>query len=143
MTTIAWDGTYLAADKQMGGRYTAGKIFHLGGGCYLAGAGIYDQIIEVVTWIVQGADEDKKPKLDTAEDASDILIVEESGKAYWLTWPFLRRVELNEPFVAVGSGAEYAVGAMAMGASAKRAVSIATRFDPYTGKGITCVKVKK
>lgn len=143
MTTIAWDGVSLAADKQMGGRYTAGKIFPLGGGCYLAGAGIYDQIVEVATWVVQGADEDKKPKFEHAEDASDILIVDAEGKAYWLTWPFLRRVELTEKFVAVGSGAEYAIGAMAMGASARRAVQIATRFDPYTGKGMTVVKVKR
>lgn len=142
MTTIAWDGTYLAADKQMGGRHTAGKVFPLGDGHYLAGAGYYDQIVEVVHWINQGAVEDAKPRL-SPDDGSDILLVEPDGTAYWLTWPYLRRIKLNEPYASVGSGGDYALGAMAMGASARKAVSIAMRFDPYTGKGITNIKVRK
>ena len=44
---------------------------------------------------------------------------------------------------AIGSGSEYALGAMAMGASAKRAVQIASRFDPSTGRGVTVAKVRK
>lgn len=143
MTTIAWDGTYLAADKQAGNHYVVGKIFPIPGGRYLAGAGYYDQIVEVAAWLQAGGEADKKPNFPAEGDSSSLLLVEPSGTAYWLTWPFLRLVEINEPFAAMGSGEDLAVGAMAMGASAKKAVSIATRFDPYTGKGITCVKVKK
>lgn len=36
-------------------------------------------------------------------------------------------------FLAVGSGSKYAMGAMAAGASARQAVSVACRLDPYSG----------
>jgi ATP-dependent protease HslVU (ClpYQ) peptidase subunit len=42
----------------------------------------------------------------------------------------------------VGSGGEFAMGAMAAGANARKAVSIACQLDYYTGKGIDTVKVK-
>lgn len=142
MTTIAFDGTHIAADRLMGGWHTAGKIFPLAGGRYLAGAGDYNHIVEVATWIAQGAREEARPRLPEEQD-TEIMMVEPDGSAYWLTWPHMRWVKYNEPFAALGTGSEYALGAMAMGASAKKAVSIAMRFDPYTGKGITCLKVVK
>jgi hypothetical protein len=40
-----------------------------------------------------------------------------------------------EPFLAVGSGASYAIGAMAAGATPKEAVKIAMKSDCYTGMG--------
>ena len=142
MTTIAWDGQHLAADKQMGGRLRTGKIFPLGDGQYLAGAGDFCQIVEIATWIMQGALEQAKPSLPD-EMSSELLIVHPDGTAYWLTWPYLRKVKLNEPFASLGSGGEYALGALAMGATAKQAVQIATRYDPHTGGGITNIKVRK
>lgn len=45
-----------------------------------------------------------------------------------------RRVE--DPFVAVGSGRDYAMAVMALGHDATRAVEIAARFDPGTGNGV-------
>ena len=41
--------------------------------------------------------------------------------------------ETENDFWAVGSGEEYALGAMAMGASAAQAVEVASQFDVYTG----------
>lgn len=143
MTTIAWDGTYLAADKQAGDHYAIGKIFPLPGGRYLAGAGYYDQVVEVAAWLQAGGKADEKPMFPHDGDGSSIFLVEPDGSAYWLTWPFFRMVQINEPFASVGSGSAYAMGAMAMGASAKKAVQIATRYDQYTGRGITTVKVRK
>lgn len=45
--------------------------------------------------------------------------------------------EVDADFVACGSGRDYALAAMAMDASAWRAVEIAGSFDIYTGCGIT------
>lgn len=142
MTTIAWDGTYLAADKQASGRYTVGKVFPMADGSFLAGAGNYSQIIEIATWIATGGAEAAKPNL-CEEQTSEVLWVFPDGSAYWLTWPYLRRVKLNEKFATLGSGGDYALGALAMGATAKQAVQIASRFDADTGKGITTVRVRK
>jgi ATP-dependent protease HslVU (ClpYQ) peptidase subunit len=43
-------------------------------------------------------------------------------------------------FYAIGSGCEYAYGAMAMGATAEEAVRAAMRFDIYTGGEIQVMK---
>lgn len=142
MTTVAWDGETIAADRLCGSHYEVGKLFRLKDGSVIGGAGTYDQIVEVVAWLNAGAKPEAKPKLPE-EDGSDLLLVTPKGVAFWLTWPFLRRVQINEPFAAVGSGGEFALGAMAMGAKARRAVQVAMRFDPHTGKGINVIKVKK
>lgn len=41
------------------------------------------------------------------------------------------------PFAAIGSGAKFALGAMAAGKSAREAVQIAGQFDVYTGSDLT------
>lgn len=144
MTTIAFDGKSVAADKLCGGRYTVPKLWRLPDGSVIGGAGDYDQIVEVVAWISEGAAEDRKPRFpDDRENGSDILLVESDGKAFWLTWPYLRKVQITEKFEAIGSGSEFALGAMAMGASAQRAVQIASRFDPNTGRGVSVVHLDK
>lgn len=47
-----------------------------------------------------------------------------------------RWCELAAPFFAIGSGCEYAMGALAAGASAREAVEIASRFDTATGGSV-------
>lgn len=44
---------------------------------------------------------------------------------------------VNEPYFAIGSGTDYARGAMAHGATAKQAVQTASRYDAFTGMGVT------
>lgn len=43
---------------------------------------------------------------------------------------------VKEPFSAIGSGSEYAKGAMSQGASPKEAVKVAMKHDSYTGLGL-------
>lgn len=131
MTTIAWDGKHLAADRRMGGWMTTGKVFPLKSGGMMSGAGYYDHLVEVAAWLDAGGE---RPKL-SEDDPSDIFVVED-GKAYFLTWPYLRKVEIQEGYYAVGSGSHFALGALAMGADARKAIEIASRFDPDTGHGI-------
>ena len=45
------------------------------------------------------------------------------------------------PFFAIGSGADYAIGAMAAGVFPDRAVQIAAQYDPKTGGGVDVVKL--
>ena len=138
MTTIAWDGTYLAADKLMGGWQTVDKIFQVGPDSWMAGCGDYCQIVEVAAWLRAGSPADDKPAVD---GDSDYFLIEK-GRLYWLTVPYLRRVKSNQKFAAIGSGQHVALGALAAGADAKTSVKIASTFDPNTGKGITVIKVR-
>lgn len=123
---------------------SAGKIFRLSNGSHLAGAGYYDQIVEVVAWLNAGSDPKERPVFPAdLDEGSELLLIQANGEAFWLTWPYLRPVKINEDFAAVGSGSEFALGALAMGATAKRAVEIASRFDQATGKGINAVRIVK
>lgn len=144
MTCIAWDSKSLAADRKMTGGQVqnVSKITRLPGGALLAGCGYYDHLVEVGMWLQNGGHEADKPNLSHEDDQSTFLLIEKNAKAYWLTWPWLRSVEIAEPFIAFGSGGDYAMGAMAMGAGAKRAVSIACQLDPNCGKGIDVVRVR-
>lgn len=146
MTTVAWDGRSIAADRRMVGEgiaSTTGKLFKLKNGCILSGAGYLDQVLEVAAWINGGCKEDKKPKFpEDLNEGSSLLLVDPKGRAYYLTWPYLRRLQINEKFAAIGSGSHFAMGAMAAGADARQAVAIAARFDPNTGGGVNVLRVR-
>lgn len=141
MTTIAWDGRTIAADRRLGGWQTANKLFRLRDGTIFAGAGRMDDVAEVLAWLQGGRKPDDKPEIEP--DDSEFFIVQPDGKAYWLTTPFLRSVKIEDQFYAIGSGAEFAIGAMRAGVSAKRAVEIACTCDPQTGKGVVVMRLKK
>lgn len=138
MTTWAFDGKVLAADRLAGSHYSVGKIFKLPDGSYLTGSGTYDELLEVATWIIRfDMDVDKRPQIDD----TSVVIVDKTGKASWLTVPWLRPVAILEPFCAGGSGGDFALGAMAAGLGAKRAVEIAVNFDKSSGNGVDAVRV--
>lgn len=44
-------------------------------------------------------------------------------------------IQVNEPYYAIGSGMQYALGALKTGATPKEAVLVATSLDPMTGLG--------
>jgi hypothetical protein len=50
--------------------------------------------------------------------------------------------EVTEPFWAIGSGGELALGALAAGASPERAVKISIQFDPNSGGKVHALRVK-
>lgn len=53
-------------------------------------------------------------------------------------WPLMDGTEHGH---ALGSGAKFALGAMACGASAATAIEIAAQFDAYTGGGVDVIEV--
>lgn len=48
----------------------------------------------------------------------------------------------HRAYHAIGSGAKAAFGALAMGASARRAVAVACMFDPYTAPPVVWMSLK-
>jgi hypothetical protein len=143
MTTVAFDGKTLAADRLMGSWLNVCKLFRLKDGRVAAGSGNnFDAIREIIAWLDAKSPTSKRPEIDAA-DAPDILLVNAKGVLQWMTWPYSRGMEVREPFFAIGSGAEFALGALAAGCSARRAVAIACRFDAHSGQGIDAVRVVK
>ncbi len=126
MTTIAYDGKTLAGDSQYSGDYKyygRGKMFKLGPvlvGC----AGNSEDVAAFHDWYLVAGD--KKPEIN----ALSVLIVED-GAAYKMEEKLVR-FELKIP-CAIGSGAQFAMGAMLAGKTAKEAVEIAAQLDTGTG----------
>jgi len=50
---------------------------------------------------------------------------------------------VEDEFAAIGSGAGFAYGAMEMGADARQAVRIASKYDVYTGGSVQVIKAQR
>ena len=91
-----------------------------------------------VKWLSKWPDLADAPKRFQDCDASGFFLLR-SGEVWTLSGsePFQTEAE----FHACGSGWEVAMGALAMGASAERAVEIASDYDQGTGGGVDKVEV--
>lgn len=143
MTTVAFDGRYVAAD----GRSTMGnmvvgkevqKIFPLdfvyngvSQKAAVVGAGCQESVHIMVEFIKNNdlAITELAPDVDPEE--FELILVLNDGRAMNLgakLTPFPCEV----PF-AIGSGAQFALGALHSGQSAKQAVDLATTLDAFSG----------
>ena len=139
MTVIAWDGKTLAADKQqtcVGLKSKTTKIKKTEHGELLFSSGKASIVTSLFHWYESGADADKYPKHQEDNDNHGWLYVIRKDKTIWCyertAYPF----PIEEERYADGSGRDYAMGAMAMGADAIEAVNIACHFDSECGLGI-------
>ncbi|MCA3042496.1 MAG: hypothetical protein ING51_05735 [Rhodocyclaceae bacterium] len=142
MTTVAWDGYTLAADKRatVGGMpYVTTKLKRLNGGPYhnaICGwAGTESIAKEVVSWLQSGAEPKEFPAVQRGSDWVPIILIHEDQCLVFEQTPFPVERDINKP-TAIGSGREYAIGAMYWGANANAAVSVASKCDVYSGEGV-------
>jgi hypothetical protein len=133
------DGT-MAADRQGTFRgcvpVPSSKVFEHKGVLYGSSGGIED-FIAFRDWMKAGADPRDRPEL---EDVS-FLRVDHDGIA--ILSERLIPIPLNMPFWAIGGGADYAMGAMAAGMSAERAVLVACQFHTGCGLGVETLRLPR
>lgn len=137
MTTIVYRDGVIAADRQAetGGTVTrCTKLFRLEG--FVIGvSGNLAVGIAFKRWFE--GDQDGDCPLDDSTDA--LVMNTQTGVCeHWET-PGIG-IPVEDDFVAIGSGAELAYGAMEMGADAKKAIKVASKWDSSTGNGIQAVK---
>jgi hypothetical protein len=138
MTTIAWDGTTLAADKRAttsGMIFTVTKIFRVRG-CLVGAAGDFDRIMESIAWFAAGADPAKLPPHHRSnDDFVGLLVIWPNGLIEkYERGPVPYKIE--SPFFAIGSGRDFAMAAMHMGRNSVEAVEVALALDSGSGNGI-------
>lgn len=144
MTVIAWDGRYVAADKQgtnQGAVTTVTKLFIDGPKVY-AICGNPDHGMMMVAWLRSGGKPADFPK-EPDQKQSAWTYVFEYGKhvACYEQKPVPFFVE--DPIFGGGSGGDLAKGAMEMGASAKRAVEVACKWESGCGQGVDVIDLKE
>lgn len=141
MTTIAWDGRTLAADRQLttsGVRYETTKAHRLRDGSLFASCGSLENNVAVRTWLNDGGD---KPIIDKDDDYDGVLI-KPDGTA-WILSKKLYFIAIESPCYATGSGRDFALIAMRMGKTAREAVELAAELCIFTGMGVTELVVER
>lgn len=141
MTTIAYKNGILAADSAVTiNNMYAGKVNKI---TYdeekkvaigISGNMFVSTLVDKIVAYMNGELE-KPPEFED----TDILIVKD-GKVYVYQgehYPVL----LESDFASIGSGSQIAMGAMAAGATAEEAVSIASEMDVFTRKPINVIKI--
>lgn len=98
-----------------------------------AGSGDLDDIIKFFDWRRAGGD------APNFEDPLDVLEVCHEGIFIW--GKKLTRLWINQAFYAVGSGSQYAMGAMFAGATPQQAIKISAQLDEGTSLPIEIVKL--
>lgn len=138
MTTIAWDGVTLAADRKAlvdSIEATVCKIRRLPDGSLLGTTGDFTGGLAVISWIEAGADPEKLPRRQDTDDWVGVIQVR-PDRTVWLYERGAVPFQVLSPNFALGSGQPFAATAMYLGHSAREAVEIACALDPHSGKGV-------
>ena len=143
MTTIACDGKSMAGDGQREFRGSistrrAKKVRRLPDGSLLGTCGDVAIGIALVEWLTNGGD---KPAPMEPELGFNALLLKPTGEVMLYDKHFVP-AEVELP-IAIGSGMDFAVGAMLAGKSAAEAVEIAAIRDTGTGGEITVLAIEK
>jgi hypothetical protein len=147
MTTIAWDGRIVAADSlgvAGGGRsFLPSKKIVEEGGVIFAACGRMGPMLDAwAKWWKDGADPTNVPPQGGSTEDCGNFIVFADGRCFIFSHMVPYACEEAAPF-AIGSGADYAVGAMKAGADACRAVEIAIECDVNSGGPVEVIFTAK
>lgn len=140
MTTIAFDGKTLAADKMAscnGVSRTVTKLFRVGA-ALVAGSGDADHVAEMVAWLKAGADPATFPAPQRTSDYADMLMIGPDGSI----WKYERTpypIRFEDKHFACGSGRDFALAALTLGCDARDAVAVACQLDLNSGLGIDAI----
>lgn len=143
MTTIATDGRVVAFDSRMTyGSLTVvraePKVVRVSDHGYCGASGGTSECAAFIQWIrAQLLPGPKATEPALSDEFEGILVDVSTGKVF-LYRKHLKAIQMPAPF-AIGSGAEFAIGAMAAGATAVEAVRICCKLSATTGEPVHCL----
>lgn len=132
MTTIVCNHTTMAADKRISGvpMFKTCKIHRIKGSL-IGFAGNTEQALRFIEW--RRSPDGKPTFIETA--SFEAIELSSDGRLTWWGTEMVG-IPIEDEYYAIGSGAAYALGAMAMKASPKHAIEVAARYDSCTGSDI-------
>lgn len=140
MTTLVYHvkSRTFAADTKITGtcQGKVSKVVRNSKGDICGGAGEAGAI-QPMLWVFEHDGEFCKVKGNCAF----LVVRKESGAVYEFSKESPQGITWISPYYVMGSGKEYAVGALTMGASAKKAVEIASMYDDSTGSEVEVFKL--
>lgn len=147
MSVVAWDGKVLAADSMttnndMG--YTTSKM-HRGDDAVFAFCGETDGMLMLLEWYAKGAQTEEWPLaiqcIGDHDFRTRMVVADRRGLHFYERLPYPQWV--LDPYMAFGSGRDYAMGAMAMGANAVQAVEAAIKHCQTCGGPVESYEVPR
>lgn len=144
MTTIAYRDGVIAADRGTSAgsllTYQRTKIARNPAGDLLGACGSTAINQAHLDWF-RGGEKGPQPELKARGGGDcDIAIIVRVGEAI-IEMDDDGSYPINELFTAIGSGREFALGAMFAGATAEEAIEAAMRYDPYSWGGIDVLEL--
>jgi 20S proteasome alpha/beta subunit len=137
VTTIVYRDGVMAADSLIcdGGIRvgTVRKITRSADGGLVSACGNLNEMVRFQDWAARGFPADARPEM-RAEDF-EAVVAHPDGRIFWYDKDLLG-MEMKQPYYAIGSGFELAMGALWMGASAEQAIRCATELDVHSGGDI-------
>ncbi len=137
MTIIAYRDGVMAADSQVSGDYairgSKKKIYRTNRGDIVAASGGCGGIAKFIEWLQGDRAERFDPKPFT--DSFGAILVTAEGQVVCYD-DFGLPVDVIADYHADGAGRDFALGAMAVGASAEEAVRVAIKHSPHCGGDI-------
>lgn len=135
MTTIVADfeKKQMAADSKISysnRSYMSDKMFRTENGTIFGVAGNVDEGIAFVNWYLGGRIGDK-PEFDSSDESFEALLMNSEGLFHCTHHGIMSKVKNNS--FAIGSGAEYALGAYRAIGDLRRSVEIACEMDSGSG----------
>ena len=140
MSVIAWDGKTIAADRQMTSGdmgVTCCKLVRLPSRAIVGWTGTAECGLVLLDWL-NGKREWPKFQEDK-ERWTRLVMVDDKGVWFYEQEPV--PIQVLDKFMAWGSGRDFAMGALAMGATAERAVEIANQFCVTCGMGVDVFEI--
>lgn len=139
MSVIAWDGRYFVADRmassgELKGRAT--KLHKSADDKHCFGfVGALDSGLMLKQWWERGARQDEWPAFQSTDNWCRLIVLDVFKRRVFTYERHPVAIPCEDKFDAWGSGCELAIGAMAAGASALRAVQIASQHCNTCGLG--------
>lgn len=143
MTTIAANKFQIAGDRQA--NHSGGLKFKLKTKLYsfdnpliyhtpfhIGMCGNVEEFSRIVDYFTDPMSHKKAPRLNKGE----ALVLSEDGKL-WTFSVANNWIHIDQPYYAIGSGMNFAMGALASGASPYEAVKLAATLCSATGMGVT------
>lgn len=97
-------------------------------------------------WYEAGSDMKRlptNPVIDkSVDDGFGVLECRRDGDMVVWNYDFSNRAR-NEDYMALGAGSGFALGALAVGATARQAVAVAIKHDPYTGGKVRWMRASR
>src|SRR6185369_7569895 len=138
-SVVVWDGNTIAADRQSsnnGLKRTVSKMRQLANGEVIAWVGSLDVGLALASWYEKGQHVEDWPKLQDDKEKWTTLVIITPDRRIFYYEQTTEPIECFDKQMSWGCGRDFALGAMAMGADARRAVEVASQFSTDCGMGV-------